>query len=391
MTTDASNLIVLLLVIGARLLVPLAIPRYPLPASIAALVIDGVDKSILQAYTTLSLDAYQSYDKALDIYYLSIQYLTMLRLWVNLDAFRMGRLLYYFRMVGVLFFELLQARPLLLLFPNTFEYFFLFYEGVRVRWNPRRMGVPLVIGAAFVIWVAIKIPQEYWIHIAQLDATDAIKEHLFGVPVDMRWLEIARERTGIVVAVVLAVVAAIVIARRAIATLCPPFDWPPRFAAAADEREVSPEAANVERRAGANRLFDTALFEKFALVALVTTIFSRILPNVSITVGQTVFGVALVVIVNTAVSHELVRRGVLWSSALVEFVVMAAVNGATAVLFFALRPIGAGSIDRPALLFSLLLLTLLVTMFDRFSPYYRVRVAREDRSAPRSAAAAVAD
>ena len=40
-----------MLVVGLRLVVPLFIPRFPLPAILAALVIDGVDKSIFAAFT----------------------------------------------------------------------------------------------------------------------------------------------------------------------------------------------------------------------------------------------------------------------------------------------------------------------------------------------------
>src|SRR5688572_8080337 len=138
--SDSRDLAVLVLVIAARFFVPLAIPRYPIPAGIAALVIDGVDQTIFQVFTTLPLAGYQSYDKALDIYYLSIAYLSTMRNWTNLTAFAMSRFLFYYRLVGSLLFELTQVRALLLLFPNTFEYFFLFYEGVRLRWNPRRMS-----------------------------------------------------------------------------------------------------------------------------------------------------------------------------------------------------------------------------------------------------------
>ena len=44
--TDASTIdwTVFVLVVGLRLVVPLFIPRFPLPAILAALVIDGVDK-----------------------------------------------------------------------------------------------------------------------------------------------------------------------------------------------------------------------------------------------------------------------------------------------------------------------------------------------------------
>ena len=130
-------------VVASRVLVPLAIPRFPLPAMLAALVIDGIDQTIFQTFTSLDLTGYQSYDKALDVYYLSIAYVATLRNWTHLAAFGVSRFLYYYRLVGVVLFELTQVRAVLLVFPNTFEYFFDFYEAVRVRWDPLRMSTRL--------------------------------------------------------------------------------------------------------------------------------------------------------------------------------------------------------------------------------------------------------
>ena len=45
-----------------------------------------------------------------------------------------------------------------MIFPNTFEYFFIFYEAVRLRWDPKRMSKTVVIGAAAFIWIFIKLP-----------------------------------------------------------------------------------------------------------------------------------------------------------------------------------------------------------------------------------------
>ena len=45
---------------------------------------------------------YQSFDKALDIYYLSIAYTTTLRNWTSEPAFRVAQFLFYYRLVGVL-------------------------------------------------------------------------------------------------------------------------------------------------------------------------------------------------------------------------------------------------------------------------------------------------
>ncbi len=62
-----TDLTVFVVILALRLLVPLAIPRYPLPAIIAALILDGVDQTIFQRFTDLDLTGYQGYDKALDV------------------------------------------------------------------------------------------------------------------------------------------------------------------------------------------------------------------------------------------------------------------------------------------------------------------------------------
>ena len=97
-----------------------------------------LDQTIFQLFTTLNLEGYQSYDKALDVYYLTIAYLSTLRNWKNLFGFELDRFLFYYRILGVALFELTQLRPLLVIFPNTFEYFFIFYEAVRLRWDPKK-------------------------------------------------------------------------------------------------------------------------------------------------------------------------------------------------------------------------------------------------------------
>jgi hypothetical protein len=378
--SGASDLTILFLVIALRLLVPLAIPRYPIPAGIAALVIDGVDQTIFQTFTTLPLAGYQGYDKALDIYYLSIEYLSTLRNWTNLDAMLMSRFLFYYRLVGVLLFELLHIRALLLFFPNTFEYFFLFYEAVRLRWNPKRLGATAVVTAAFAIWVFIKVPQEYWIHIAQLDITDTIKQGLFGVPTDTSWEEIVRDNIPFFLALI-AVIALLIAALYWFVTRrLPPADWSFSFNVDAHDSDVSAEEVNAARQSMAGRFWDTELFEKVVLVSLVTVIFSRILPNATASVTTVAIGVAVVIAANTVISELLVRRGLRWGAA-VEFVVMAVVNALIVALFFAVLPFTGGSIDTPATLFAVLLLTLLVTLYDRFRPYYVARRSGAERPA----------
>src|SRR5215216_3542807 len=72
MSQHSIDLTVFLVVVALRLGVPLFVPRFPLPAMIAAMLIDAADQTIFQRFTHLDLTNYQGYDKALDVYYLSI-------------------------------------------------------------------------------------------------------------------------------------------------------------------------------------------------------------------------------------------------------------------------------------------------------------------------------
>lgn len=58
---------------------------------------------------------------------------------------------------------------------------------VRLRWDPRRLNRGLVLRAAAFIWIVIKLPQEYVIHIAQVSSIDWIKVNIFGVEITAAW------------------------------------------------------------------------------------------------------------------------------------------------------------------------------------------------------------
>jgi hypothetical protein len=358
-------------------LVPLAVPRFPLPAMLAALVIDGVDQTIFQTFTSLDLSGYQQYDKALDVYYLSIAYTATMRNWTHLRAFGVSRFLYYYRMVGVVLFELSQIRALLLVFPNTFEYFFDFYETVRVRWDPRRMSARLVIGAAAFIWIFIKLPQEWWIHVAQLDATDTIKTRIFGVSADSSWPDAIAARPMVLVVTAVVILGLAVAGWWFVTRRLPPADHPPTFDADAYQPAVDPARVAAERRRLANRLLDSELVEKIVLVALVGVIFSRMLPGVEAAPWTIAVGVAVVIVADAAISEWFVRRGRAEGSAIVQF-------GATLITNLVLVFLGqlvidflAGRVLEHALVF-VLLLSLIVTLYDRYRPIHLARFAVGD-------------
>ncbi|MFN2106255.1 MAG: hypothetical protein ACK2UJ_15350 [Candidatus Promineifilaceae bacterium] len=370
--TVSADLVIFWAVILARVLVPLTIPRYPLPGILAALVLDAVDQTVFQALTGVTFAGYQGYDKALDIYYLAIAYIATLRNWTNFAAVRISRFLFYYRLVGVVMFEMLQFRWLLLLFPNVFEYFFIFYEVYRLRWDPRRLSAKTLAGVAAFIWIVIKLPQEYWIHVAQLDVTDALKGAL-GYPQAVSWGAIISANAGLFILVFALLAAILYFAWRWIARRLPPADWAVSFEPDAHlERPVDAWLFRTSRVL-ANRFLDTELFEKTALVSLLVIIFAHILPGIRSTDWELALAILVVIIVNTLVSEWLARRGVTWPKALRQGVVMFMVN---LPIFLAVSYVRYGSYTLAALtniVLFVLLLSLIITLYDRYRPIYLVR------------------
>lgn len=331
--------VVVTLVVASRLIVPLFIPKFPLPAIVLALVIDAADQTIFQAVTDDPLDGYQSYDKALDIYYLTIAYCSTMRNWRDPVAFGVARFLFLYRLVGVVLFETTHQRWLLLVFPNTFEYFFIAYEAVATLWNPRRLRAPAVVSMALFIWIFVKLPQETWIHILKLDVTDFVSDH--------PW----------VVYVVGAVAIGLVVVMIPVVRRLPPADHPFTVAAAAR----LPELPAVYRRPS---LRDPVLWEKAILLALVCVIFANILPGIEAGALGIAIGATAVVLLNALVSELLYSRGRTWQNLTRAFVAMLVIN---LVILLVDSLVGPERDDVPtaANLGFVVLLSLLIAMFDR--------------------------
>ena len=175
------------------------------------------------------------------------------------------------------------------------------------------MGRWLLIGAAAAIWIFIKLPQEWWIHVAQLDMTDFIKENLFGVPADTSWTDAIAANPSVVVIALIVVGLAAVALWWLIVHRLPPADRPLTFDADKRQPAVDPAAVDRERRRIASRLFDRELLEKVVLVALVSVIFGRML-GVAAEPLALAAGVGIVILANTALSEWLVRRGRTWET-----------------------------------------------------------------------------
>ncbi len=365
-------MVVFTIVAGSRFIVPLFIPRFPLPATLAALVIDAVDKSIFQIFTDADLEGYQSYDKALDVYYLAIAYIATMRNWTNVYAYKTSRFLWYYRLAGSTLFELTGWRALLLIFPNAFEYFFLYVEGVRTRWSMRRLTKKHILGAAAFIWIVIKLPQEAWIHLFQLDVTDAFKEHILGSSLDESWGTAIGNSLWIFPVLIALGVALWFVIRRVSAQL-PTGDWPATY----DSDAHADNQIAIPLKPAADRHWREGLAEKVVLVGLLGVIFAQMLPNVHVGALQMLIGVGAVVVANAAVSHWLAARGTNWRSSATQFLALAAINVGLGVLYMVITPSFGADLGRAGLLFFGLLLTTLITLYDRYRPIIDARMAAE--------------
>jgi hypothetical protein len=353
---DNTDIAIFLVVVAMRFIIPLFIPRFPLPAILAALVIDAADQTIFQQFTDLNLDGYQNYDKALDIFYLTIAFLAVYRNWTNTTAINVARFLWYYRLVGVWLFEITDERWILFIFPNTFEYFFIAYVAVATQWDPRRLTHRAVIGLAAFIWIVIKLPQEWWIHIAQNDFTDFMKETVFGVDPTTSWADAITNRPAVTIALILAIVGLVALAVWAYRK-APPKDWSFRL----DVDKPTPQI-DLPERAQAPLWIAPPFAEKLLLVGLIGAIYTSVL-NLETPVLRIIVGTALIIAASVAVSEWLSRRGIEWSSIALQWLVLAAVN---TVLIGAYAALLGSELNRGLAAFFGLLLTMVIVLYDRF-------------------------
>lgn len=376
-SSPMTDLAVFLAVLLLRLGVPLLILRFPLPAIMFALVLDAADQTIFQALTDLDLTNYQSYDKALDVYYLAIAYISTFRNWLNPVAVLVGLFLWYYRLIGVTLFELTEWRPLLLIFPNTFEYYFIALSVVLLRWSDQRLTRKQVVGIAAGIWIFIKLPQEYWIHIAQLDVTDVVKNDLFGVDSADSWGTAFSNRPAVALAMFLALAVLVAVAAmlwRRTPTADHDFTFDADQVSRFDDRVPVPTTSRRPWLEGAG--------EKTVLIALLAVIFGRAIPGSNATVFEVFVGVAILVVSNAAVSQWLRNRGRSWGSVATAFFGNLAVNVGLFILVLIFLPSDDEESSGLAVAFFLFLLSLVIALFDR---YRRTRVPlqwSEDVSAP---------
>lgn len=374
--------------IAVRLLLPVLIPRFPLPAIIACLILDSADQSIMQAFG-VTVPSYQSVDKALDVYYLSIAYVATMRNWENMEALQIARALFYYRVIGVLAFELSGERVLLAVFPNAFEPFFIYYEFVRLRGNPM-VSRKALFAVVAIIWLVVKLPHEWWIHVAKLDATDFIKTRILGASLDTSfWRAIIEAPAVTGTLFVAAAIGALFLwrflkRRRTAEHLSNLRISRLRTHALSRSIERALEARDwVQARTDPTR--PAVMLEKIALVALVSMIFQHTLPGMFVGGWETAVFIALTIVVVDYLLRVIARRFGARLSPWVDVPLLAALDFCIVLVFQLLIPfVQPENFLLSGIVFAALI-TFFVALYDIYRPLYdqrkdRIAAARRRRA-----------
>ncbi len=153
------------LLTALRLLVPLTILRWPILGLFASMYLDLQDFNYFTIRSDQDMTTYQTWDKIMDIYYLSIAFYTSLS-WKEALVKKLSIFFYSLRALGVIVLFFVHARELLLLFPNVFENFFLFYLLFKRFTNSAKLFTTIPITTIIIASIVIpKIIAEYYLHI----------------------------------------------------------------------------------------------------------------------------------------------------------------------------------------------------------------------------------
>lgn len=163
-----------ILVIALRLVAPISIRRWPLWGTAACLVLDAVDVILIDVIKLGDFTNYAQVDKLLDIYYLSFALVVSLA-WQEILAKKTSIVLFIYRLIGVILFEVTQVRILLFIFPNMFENWFLFWAA-RNRYFAKWQLTPKRLAFTLIALLIPKLAQEYVLHVREMHPWNWIQE-----------------------------------------------------------------------------------------------------------------------------------------------------------------------------------------------------------------------
>jgi len=178
--------VALIITVLIRLIVPLLIFRWHIVGVLLAALVDTLDVVFVDSLSLLFGETsgfgtnYQFFDKWLDIYYLAFALSVSLR-WKSKLARNTSIVLFAYRALGLVLFEITGIRKIFFFFPNLFENFYI-YHAICKKYFPnlitRTMAQLLLV--LFLLYIP-KLIQEWALHYAQLQPWNWIKT-ILNVP-----------------------------------------------------------------------------------------------------------------------------------------------------------------------------------------------------------------
>ncbi len=147
-----------------RILTALPVLRWPLAGAFIAIIGDLCDLFLLNLVHLGTVNNYQQLDKYMDLAYMGTFLIVALRWRQPEKGIAIG--LFGFRMIGFALFEAVDARYLLMAFPNVFEFWFVGVAATH-HFRPRFSFTPRWIAAFLAVTTAGKLFQEYTLHVGR--------------------------------------------------------------------------------------------------------------------------------------------------------------------------------------------------------------------------------
>jgi hypothetical protein len=156
-----------------RIIASLTVLRWAFAGGLIAVGADLTDKVLINLIDIGFMRHYQVWDKVIDQVYM-LAFLLVAWSWGGL-ARNVSVALFIFRIPGVVLFELTKVREVLLIFPNVFEFWFVFMAGLyhyRPGYELSRQRAALIVGFLTIP----KLFQEWFLHWYRwLDTLNAIE------------------------------------------------------------------------------------------------------------------------------------------------------------------------------------------------------------------------
>jgi hypothetical protein len=180
-----------LIIAVVRVLGSLPVLIWPFPGAILAMLDDQSDLFLMNLIHAGGVRNYQEFDKLLDQVYMLTFLIVALR-WRGVPR-AIAVVLYVYRVIGVITFELTAERDILIVFPNLFEFWFVFVAGIKFfrleappagQPEPPRRFAGLIpyryttaqLASVIPVLLAVKLFQEYALHVGRwLDGFTAVE------------------------------------------------------------------------------------------------------------------------------------------------------------------------------------------------------------------------